>query len=219
VLCRRGLDMAEQKIKHSIILRGTKCVLVALVILLFLGQPLLPARGAGTGTVLLQVAGYGSVRGQLENATILANNAVTMIMTVNDQIQTPQGAFPIEATGRWSGILNGSVLSGTINDVTGKVQICVLVCSDADFVGQGNWSGMLNASMNADGNFTAAIEFTNSPYPQIPDNQPVPTDGSWQASFVQPVPEFHLSWGIMLLAALVVVSISVSRSGLHKSKL
>jgi hypothetical protein len=103
--------------------------------------------------------------------------------------------------------------------VTGKVQICVLVCSDADFVGQGNWSGMLNDSMNADGNFTAAIEFTNSPYPQIPDNQPVPTDGSWQASFVQPVPEFHLSWGIMLLAALVVVSISVSRSGLHKSKL
>jgi len=45
--------------------------------------------------VLLQIPGYGTIHGQLDNATIHDSNAIAMTMTVNDQIQTAQGSFPI----------------------------------------------------------------------------------------------------------------------------
>jgi hypothetical protein len=213
------LEMEEQKIKPSMGMQVAKSAAIALVILLFLAQPFPPALGIGTGTVLLQVKGYGAVHGQLESATIFENNSVTMIMTVNDRIQTAQGSFPIEATGNWDGVRNGLAMSGTISNVSGKIHVCTLVCSDADFVGQGSWSGQLDASLNGNGNFTGTITFTNSPYSQIPANQPVPTDGSWTASFAQAVPEFQWTGTIMLLVALIVVSIFVSGSRLHESRI
>lgn len=214
-----GLKMGRQKMKPSMGVRVMKGIAIALVILVFFAQVSSPALGVGTGTVVLQVEGYGTVQGQLENAAILENNAVTMIMAVNDQIQTAQGSFPIEAAGNWDGVRNVFVMSGTISNVSGKIHICVVVCNDADFVGQGNWSGQLDSSMNGSGNFTGSITFTNSPYPQIPTNQPVPMDGSWRASFAHPVPEFRWSGAIMFMVALIVVSISVSQIRLHESRL
>ncbi len=122
---------------------------------------LTPVAAAG-GPIQFTVQGYGTVRGQLENAVIQPNNTISINMLVNDQLQTSQGKFPIFARGIWNGIRNGSTLSGDIRDVTGKMQICILfACNDANFVGEGHWTGSLNAT-HATGNYIGTITFTNS---------------------------------------------------------
>jgi hypothetical protein len=75
--------------------------ILALAILLIILVCVSPtaATGSGTGSVIVQIQGYGTVHGQLQNALIQSNNNVTMSMVVNDQLQTPQGSFPLQATG------------------------------------------------------------------------------------------------------------------------
>jgi len=182
------------------------------MILLLLTQtsPLAQGTSTGTGSVLLQIPGYGMIHGQLENATIHESNAIAMTMTVNDQFQTAQGSFPIQATGSWDGVRNGSGVSGAVRNVNGKIHICIfLYCNNVDFVGQGNWSGLLDTSMNANGNFTVAAAFASSPYQQIPAGQSIPMQGSWSASFAYPVPEFQWSGAFSLIVLLVVAALAL----------
>ena len=191
-----------------------KRIVIMAMILLLLAQtnPLVQSTSTGTGSLLLQIPGYGTIHGQLENATIHESNAIAMTMTVNDQIQTAQGSFPIQATGNWDGVRNGSAVSGAIRNVSGKIHICIIFsCNDADFVGQGNWTGQLDTSMTANGNLTVAITFTSSPYPQIQAGHSIPTEGSWTASFAYPVPEFQWSATFSVLLLLVVVALALRR--------
>ena len=191
-----------------------KRIVIMAMILLLLAQtnPLVQSASTGTGSVLLRIPGYGTIHGQLENATIHESNAIAMTMTVNDQIQTAQGSFPIQATGNWDGVRNGSAVSGAIRNVRGKIHICIIFsCNDADFLGQGNWTGQLDTSMNANGNLSVAITFTSSPYPQIPQGQSTPTQGSWTASFAYPVPEFQWSASFSALLLLAVVAVALRR--------
>jgi hypothetical protein len=187
-------------------------IMAMILILLTQTNPLVQGPSTGTGSLLLQIPGYGTIHGQLDNATVHESNAIAMTMTVNDQIQTAQGSFPIQATGSWDGVRNGSAVSGAVRNVNGKIHICIfLYCNNVDFVGQGNWSGLLDSSMNANGNFTVATAFASSPYPQIPAGQSIPMQGSWSASFAYPVPEFQWSGAFSLTVLLVVAALALGR--------
>ena len=172
------------------------------------------AFAAGRGLVILQVQGYGSVHGQLQNAIIRNNDTIAMSMIVNDQIQTSQGSFPVDATGLWVGVRSGSYLSGGISNIAGKVRICIFTsCNDANFIGQGNWTGVLSSSATGNGNFTGRIVFTNSPYPQIPRGQNVPIYGSWTADFAYPVPEYSWANTLWLACFITVALLAIYRKG------
>ena len=186
-----------------------KRIVIIAIILVSLSQISPQVHGSGTGSILLQIQGYGTIHGQLQNATIQANNSIAMTMTINDQIQTPQGSYPVQATGTWYGVRTGSAMSGAIRDVAGKIDICIILsCSDAEFVGQGNWTGSLDASSNGSGNFTATITFTKSPYVQIPTGQSIPTYGSWVASFAYPMPE--LQWGVIFGFVVLMTAVPLT---------
>lgn len=188
--------------------------IVALVILLIILVCVSPtaATGSGTGSVIVQIQGYGTVHGQLQNALIQSNNNVTMSMVVNDQLQTPQGSFPLQATGDWNGALNNSTLSGTIDNVQGKIHVCVIFsCNDVDFSGHGTWTGQLQTASSGSGNYTGTITITNSPYPQIPLGQTIPIYGSWASNFASVVPEFNYHIILLLLATLMAATILTHR--------
>ncbi|MGA8856510.1 MAG: hypothetical protein WB643_05010 [Candidatus Bathyarchaeia archaeon] len=188
--------------------------IVALVILLIILVCVSPtaATGSGTGSVIVQIQGYGTVHGQLQNALIQSNNNVTMSMVVNDQLQTPQGSFPLQATGDWNGALNNSTLSGTIDNVQGKIHVCVIFsCNDVDFSGHGTWTGQLQTASSGNGNYTGTITITNSQYPQIPLGQTIPIYGSWASNFASVVPEFNYHIILLLLATLMAATILTHR--------
>lgn len=176
----------------------------------------------GTGSVVLQIQGYGTVHGQLENAMIQGDNSVSMLLIVNDTLQTSQGSFPLEASGTLNGVRNNSTLSGTINDIQGEINVCVLACNAVYFNGQGNWTGLLDASSAGTGNLAAVVTITSSPYPQMPQGQAIPTDGSWNANFASPVPEFNSDARLLILAvtssSLVVTRMSKRKIALAESR-
>ena len=178
------------------------------------------AAGLGTGSVIVQIQGFGTVHGQLQNALVQSNNSVKMSMVVDDQLQTPEGAFPLQANGDWDAVLNNSMLLGTIHDVQGKIHVCIIFsCNDVSFSGRGMWTGQLQTSSVGSGNFTGTITVTNSPYPQIPQGQTIPISGSWTADFIfsvpvtstNSIPEFNSSASLLLLATLTAATILTSR--------
>jgi hypothetical protein len=139
----------------------------------------------GQGSLQLSVHGYGNLPGQLLNISLQPDGSVSMAMAISGKLQTTYGSFSVTGTGVWIGVANGSTLSGTIQSVTGQVQICVLSCSTANFVGKGNWTGSM-MNLAASGTLTGTITFTNSPYPQqLPPNQMIPISGTWNAQLPQ----------------------------------
>jgi hypothetical protein len=144
-----------------------------------------PAAAQSVGSLQLNL-GNQQLAGELTNLNI-TNGTVSMTMTLNSQIQTQVGPIPMTATGIWIGSVNGTTVTGTIQDVTGNVEACVLfMCGSSDFIGQGQWTGTLNngsnASSNALGAFTATITFTSSSFSQVPLNKPEPVSGTWNAN-------------------------------------
>ena len=140
-----------------------------------------PAAAQNVGSLQLNL-GNQQISGQLTNLNIV-NGTVSMTMTLNSQIQTQVGPIPMTATGVWIGSVNGTTVTGTIQDVTGNVEACVLfMCGSSDFIGQGQWTGTLNNSSNASGAFTATITFTSSSFSQVPLNKPEPVSGTWNAN-------------------------------------
>jgi len=203
--------------------QGYTLRLVALTILLIILVCVSPApvTGSGTGSVIvqIQIQGYGAIHGQLQNALITSNNNVTMSMVVNDQLQTPQGTFPIQATGDWNGALNNSSLSGTINNVQGKIHVCLIFsCNDVDFSGQGTWMGQLQTTSSGSGNYTGTITITNSPYPQIQQGQKIPIYGSWTSSFASAVSELNYHASLVLATLMVAIILTHRRRRACKLK-
>ena len=156
---------------------------------------------AGLGTLQLSLQGYGSLPGELQNTIIQPDNSVSMSMVINSKVQTANGPAQLTSNGAWVGTRSGSALSGQINGITGRAQICMLVCVTADFVGQGFWNGSLNGS-HGSGNFDGYISFTNSPVPQIQNGQPYGISGTWNADFDLPAPEFGLQTPIFMFVVL-----------------
>lgn len=160
-----------------------KRIFFALSLMLILTVlPVLKAQ-LGTGTFTFTLKGY-TVQGQLTNAMIHPGNFVTMNMVVDDTLQTVIGGAPITGSGEWYGTLNGTVLSGTIANVTGTVRACVFFffCGHADYVGNGTWNGTLSGAQGT-GTFQGTITFTSSSFSQIPVNSPIPVSGRWSSPF------------------------------------
>ena len=135
------------------------------------------------GSFAFALQGY-TVQGQLSNAVIHTDNTVSMSMTLDDNLQTSMGAVPISANGEWDGTVSGSMMSGSIQGVSGSIQACYLIffCGYADFVGNGIWTGTLSAGQGS-GTFSGNITFTSSSFSQIQLNQPIPVSGNWNSAF------------------------------------
>jgi hypothetical protein len=169
------LDLPEMKW-----LLTSGAVLVVIVLLFSSVAPTLAT--SGQGTFQMVVRGY-PVSGSLQNAIINSEGKVSMKMVVSGNMQTPIGGVPITGSGVWVGVRSGSMVSGLIQNVAGRVHICIWFwCGNANFVGQGHWSGTLTGTSGA-GTFDGTITFTSSDFSQIPVNQPQPVSGTWNAEF------------------------------------
>jgi hypothetical protein len=186
-------------------------LLIALTILIGI-VPMVRAE-SGVGSALLQIQGYGTVHGKLENPTIQANNTVSMLLIVNDTLYTPQGSFPLEASGSLNGSRDNSTLSGTIDNLHGTIFVCIVfACNNVYFNGQGKWTGAIDNSLNGAGNLVGTITVTDSPYPQIPKGESIPASGTWTAHFGFTLPEFNRSSSIVILAFLSTALLLQRRS-------
>jgi len=158
-----------------------------LAFLFFLTFPLAvyAQSGAGGGSFTFAFSNY-TVQGQLRNAIINPNNTVSATMIINDNVQTSIGGIPINGSGAWSGSVNGTSLSGTIQDVQGTLKVCFLFfwCAQANYAGQGTWTGTLSGSQGT-GTFQGTVTFVSSSIPQLTLNQPYPISGNWTSSFQQ----------------------------------
>ena len=144
-------------------------------------HPVMATQGAGAFT--LNLTGY-TLNGNLENAMVKANS-VSMNMILNGNIPTSLGQVPVTTNGIWIGSRNGTSLTGTIQDVSGTINMCMLFwCGKATFTGQGEWKGNLTATEGT-GVFEGTITFTSSDFSQIHLNQPAPISGTWNADFQQ----------------------------------
>ena len=96
-----------------------------LLIVASLSYSFLPVMASGgQGTFALDLTGY-SLNGDLQNA-IVNTNSVSMNMILNANLQTSIGQIPITASGLWVGTVNGTNLSGSIQEVSGTVYDCFL---------------------------------------------------------------------------------------------
>jgi hypothetical protein len=159
------------------------CWITLMLVLFVLPTALYAQAGTGMGSFTFTLSNY-AVQGQLGNAVIRNDNSVTLTMTVSSDIQTSVARVPISGSGEWYGRANATSLSGTIQNVNGNARICMLYffCSDANYIGQGTWTGTLSGSQGT-GTFQGTITFTSSPIPQIPVNQPIPISGTWSSNF------------------------------------
>jgi hypothetical protein len=188
--------------------RDRRIGLIAVLWLLLPLAALTPVMGTG-GSVQLSLQGYGTVPGELQNTIIQPNNTIAMTMLLNDQIETSNGPIQVTGSGVWNGVRNGSVLSGQIQGLAGKVQACVPFCLSADFVGLGNWNGELNDSSQGAGTLTGTVTFVSSSIPQIPVGQTYPISGTWKADFALPMPEFK-SEATVYMIVLAVTALTIA---------
>ena len=153
-----------------------------MLIVASLSYSFLPVMASGgQGTFALDLTGY-SLNGNLQDA-VVNTNSVSMNMILNGNLQTSIGQVPITASGLWVGTLNGTNLSGSIQEVSGTVYACFLFwCGQATFIGQGEWSGTLSSTQGT-GVFGGTITFISSDFSQIQLNQPAPISGTWTADF------------------------------------
>ena len=140
-----------------------------------------------TGPALADESGHFTVTsdglpitGDLTNA-VISNNTITMTMVIDQDFPTRLGPVHIVGDGVWAGISNNSTLTGTIENVTGNAKACFLIfCQQADFSGNGTWTGTLNDVSSGSGTFQGTLTFTGSP---LAPSGPVAISGTWETTF------------------------------------
>jgi hypothetical protein len=141
--------------------------------------------GWKSGSFAFALVGY-EVEGRLVNATVYPDGNVLSVMSVDDVLQTPFGPASIIGRGEWSGAVNGTGMSGLIEDVSGAIRVCAPACGDTNFVGYGVWVGAFSPQgLEAEGTFQGSIIFTSSPFAQIPLDRLIPVNGTWTLSGFQ----------------------------------
>ena len=135
------------------------------------------------GSFAFTLSGY-TVQGQLSNAIINPDNSVSLTMNLDDNLQTSMGAIPISGNGQWYGTVNGTNISGSIQNVAGSLQVCYFLffCGYANYSGYGIWIGTLSGNQGS-GTFQGYITFTSSSIPEITLNQAYPISGNWNSAF------------------------------------
>jgi len=140
--------------------------------------------GNSSGVFTFTVYGY-TVNGDLTDASVSHGGNVQMLMTIDQTVPITNGTVQITGSGAWNGMTDLQTLNGDISNVQGSVHACVLsVCQNADFTGNGTWSGTMTWSQatgsQASGTFQGALTFSG---PQVNQTAPVPVSGNWTASF------------------------------------
>jgi hypothetical protein len=179
------------------------CLLLLQTLALFSSASAQAQSGTPPGTFAFTLKGY-TVQGQLTNAVIHPDKSVNMTMNIQSSLSSPIGAVPVSGSGEWYGVVNGSVVSGTIANVRGALGPCAIsiLCGRSAYVGNGTWTGTLSGTQGT-GTFQATITFTNSTLATIPANSPMSVSGTWSSQFqnAYPVPEYPYA-GLILVAAL-----------------
>lgn len=158
---------------------------LTLVVLLFsISGCVLVSGDSKNGIFTFAMYGY-TVTGDLTDAIITHEGNVRLQMSIDQTIPTTNGTLHIVGNGVWNGKTDFAVLSGSIGNVKGTVQACLLsFCQNANFTGSGIWTGTLAWSrvsgLQGSGEFQGTLNPTG---PSLALTKPVPVSGNWTATF------------------------------------
>jgi len=151
-------------------------ILTAIVLVLSISNCVL-AEISPTGSFTISIQGYLLV-GTLTDATG-HQSGVRLLMSIDRSLSTTSGSLHIMSNAIWNGELEGSLIAGSIDNLTGSVHACMsLTCENATFTGNGNWTGVLQQSSSlpqASGTFRATLYLSNPA-------STVPVSGNWTSS-------------------------------------
>jgi hypothetical protein len=138
-----------------------------------------------TGAFTFNLNGY-SIMGYLNDGVITHEGNVEMQMSINETIPISLGSVKVTGVGVWSGSTNFATLDGSIGNVNGQLQACMLVaCQTQEFTGSGTWTGTLTWSeaygSQAYGTFAGTIDLNGTNATQ---EAQVPVSGNWTATFL-----------------------------------
>jgi hypothetical protein len=159
-------------------------VLALAILFVSISSGILVSGDSKNGTFTFTMYGY-TVTGDLTNAIITHEGAVQMQMSIDQTIPTTMGTAHITGNGIWSGQTNFALFDGSIENVKGTIQACLLgACQNADFTGGGSWSGTLAWSKisgsQGSGTFQGTLNLTGAS--RTPAH-PVSVSGNWTAAF------------------------------------
>jgi len=158
--------------------------MLALIIVASLSSIVVVSSDPQNGTFTFSVEGY-TVTGDLTDAAIGHGGSVQMLMSIDQMITTSYGTVHITGNGAWSGETDFQTFNGVIGNVAGTVQACaIFACQNADFNGNGTWTGTMiwssTAGSQGSGTFEGTLLFTGG---QINGTASVPVSGNWTATF------------------------------------
>jgi hypothetical protein len=106
---------------------------------------------------------------------------VKLLMSIDQSFSTSRGNVHIVGSGVWNGEVSGSIITGSVDNITGTVHACVLLtCKDVGFSGSGNWTGTVTTSSGSPkgaGTFQGGLSFSNLKPPST-----VPVTGNWTST-------------------------------------
>jgi hypothetical protein len=165
---------------------SSKLVLALLLVfsLFLMSEGASVSSDASSGSFSFMVNGY-NVKGDLTNAAIAHGGLVQMLMSIDQSISTSYGVVHITGSGVWSGETDYQTFNGSIGNVIGTVQACVVFyCQTANFAGSGTWTGAVTsgsiAGSQGSGTFGGTLTFTGQ---NVNQTGPVPVSGNWTATF------------------------------------
>jgi len=151
--------------------------LTVIVIMLSMTTGAVAAANQTTGTFTISIEGY-VVAGTLTDVTG-HQSGVKLLMSIDRSVVTTSGSVHIVGSGIWNGEVTGSLITGSIDNITGSVHACMsITCENATFTGSGNWTGGLTGSSGSpqgSGSFQATLQVSNPP-------STVPVSGNWTSS-------------------------------------
>ena len=155
----------------------SKFIVASVVLLLSISSSISATGNAATGSFTITIQGY-SITGTLTDLTGHQSD-VKLLMSIDQTISISMGTVHIVGSGIWTGTLTDTMITGSIDQVTGKVHACALLsCQDANFTGSGTWAGNVEALPSGlpegSGTFQATLNF-QSPNPPTE----VPVSGNW----------------------------------------
>jgi hypothetical protein len=162
-------SMASSKFRTSII--------ASIVLLLSISSSISATGNAAVGSFTITMQGY-TVTGTLTDLTGHQSD-VKLLMSIDQTVPTSMGTVHIAASGIWTGTTTDTMITGSIDQVTGKVHACVMLfCQDANFTGSGTWAGSVEALPSGlpegSGTFQGTLNF-QSPNPPTE----VSVSGNW----------------------------------------
>jgi hypothetical protein len=152
-------------------------IMASVVLLLSISSSISATGNAASGSFTITMQGY-SVTGTLSDLTGHQSD-VKLLMSIDETVPISMGTVHIVGSGIWTGTTADTTITGSIDQVTGKVHACVMLfCQDANFTGSGTWIGnvevLASGLPEGSGTFQGTLNF-QSPNPPTE----VPISGNW----------------------------------------